>query len=400
MESYVARQPIFDKDMTLVAYELLYRGDHVIWDENTKSEDVTFNAFHLSLSNHGSIKYFVNFTKNNIMSDLPKVFKSDSLVVEILEDVIPDDAFIKKCNELKSEGYRLALDDFLLDLPTEVLTDLVDIIKVDFLATNHQEREEIIHRYGNKGRILLAEKVETKEEFLEAVECGFDLFQGFFFAKPESLKEEQIPSMKYEYLEILFELMLKEPSIVKIENLIKRNYELTIRLLKIVNSPLFYSNRRVTSIKEAIVLIGLSELRRLVSLLILKNNQRKKSDEIVKYSMFRACFLEKIVKESTLSNYACECFILGLLSCSDVVFNMKLEKVLSFFPVSENVENALLNDSGPLFDLYRFMLSYEKENRDELIEIANRLNIDLDIVSKYYLSELTRIDTLFLRDQC
>ncbi|MBM7556875.1 EAL and HDOD domain-containing protein [Halanaerobacter jeridensis] len=207
MESYVARQPIFDQNKEVYAYELLYRGAGDNINKDFDGDDATSEVLTNTFSNIGietitkGKKAFINFTSNLLEKEIHSLFDDDILVVEILEDVKITKEVVKTCCNMKKEDYIIALDDFVFDSSYRPLLKIADIIKVDFLITSKQERKDIVDLANNYNIKLLAEKVETKKEFKEAKKMGYNYFQGYFFEKPEILEGKDLPVYPTNYFQ-------------------------------------------------------------------------------------------------------------------------------------------------------------------------------------------------------
>lgn len=392
MNVFLARQPIFDQEMNVYAYELLYRsGDHSMLDDgNQMTGEVIYNTiinFGLDQVLNGR-RAFVNFTKDTIVNDLPKLFSNDTLTVEILEDVKPDQEFIDQCSRLKSEGYTLALDDFVLDYEYEEIVDIVDIIKVDFLLTSRVERKQIVDKHKHRNIKFLAEKVESQEEFDEAVSMGYDYFQGYFFSKPVLVTGTEIKAFNATYALMLKELSEDEPNFDVLENIVKQDYSITFTLLKLVNSAAFYSRNRITSVKQALTMLGLKELRRWISFLMIKESAKDKPDELVRMSLIRGRMLESVLKRTVLKRRASEGFLLGLFSLIDVILNRKMEDLVLDLPLEADVIDALYEKEGIFNDILTVIKQYEKGVwffQDSPLE---RLGMDLEIFADAYVESL------------
>jgi len=340
-------------------------------------------------------KYFVNFTKENILSGLPRMFTKDALVIELLEDVVPCESFIRTCLEFKAEGYTLALDDFVESYEYENVANIVDVIKVDFLLTSKPERKRIIDKYSKENIVFLAEKVETEMEFKEALDMGFHLFQGYFFSKPQIVDSNNYKVTRSVYLLLLKELSKEEPDLDFLSKTIKQDFTLTLKLLKIVNSPVFYSRRSISSIKESIVLLGIKELRRVVSILMIKEAGSEVPEEVAKMSLLRGYFSEKLSIYSKKNNQAEECFIMGVLSLIDVMLKRNIADALENFPVSDLVYDALVSSEGELVDIICFVKAYERGLWKEVDSLCNKMSIDQNSVSKIYFEAVTEVEKIY-----
>jgi EAL and modified HD-GYP domain-containing signal transduction protein len=265
-EIYVARQPIFTRNQEVFAYELLYRSGVNKFYSNLNGDQASFevitNSFlliGLETLTRGK-KAFINFTKNLLENDVATLLPNEAIVIEILQDIEPDKKILNACRKLKELGYYLALDDFCYNRKFLPLIDLVDIIKVDFLKTEKKEREAIIQRIGKPKIHFLAEKVETREEFTQALEMGYSYFQGYFFSKPLILSGKDIPSFKIIYLKILQEINRQDLDYDRLEDYVKMDVSLSYKLLKFINSLSFGFRNEIRSIKQALVLLGQKEL--------------------------------------------------------------------------------------------------------------------------------------------
>lgn len=353
MKVFVARQPIFDKKGQNVAYELLYRnGDKSNTFPNIDGDEATTDVIVNSFINIGleelsqGKKCFINFTESLLQMKLPSYFNPSSIVVEILEDVPVTEELVSICRDLKKQGYTIALDDFNVvqnNLLLNRLLAYIDIIKVDLLQTSPAARKEIIERYKPFGVSFLAEKVETHDEYEQAVRDGYDYFQGYFFSKPVVLSSYDIPIYIQAYLQILHELSKTEPDIDTITEQIEQDLSLSYKLLKLINSPAFRPRNKIKSIKQAIVLLGLNEIKKWIYILSIKNlkgNQDPIQEEVIRLSLQRAKLCEKLsvkMGKSEPSLY----MLTGMFSLVDALLHRSLDKVLDELPLSDDIRDAI-----------------------------------------------------------
>ena len=399
MNVHVARQPIFDKNMNVFAYELLYRSEEGFNDDkdgNQKTGEVVFNTLvNLGLDNMlGGKKAFINFTKETIDDELPKMFSNDILVVEILEDVIPDDMFMEQCRMLKQQGYVLALDDFDSSYTYEDVVGLVDIIKVDFLSTTVRERAELISKYNRFNVKFLAEKVETKDEFEEAIKLGYDYFQGFFFSKPVLVSGNDFRMFNNTYLLLLSELNKEEPSYDLLEDIVKKDFSITFKLLKLVNSAAFYSRNRITTIRHSLTMLGFKELKKWFSLLMIRDIGDEQPKELTRMSLIRAKMLEAMMKQTELKQYASEGFLIGLLSLADVILDRRMDEIIVDIPLDEEIIHALYRDPGLFTDLLIVTEKYEKGDWTDIKLLIEPYRMDFLDVSNYYLEAIDWVNII------
>jgi len=285
MEVFIGRQPIFNLHEQIVAYELLYRSKNVdafpMVDSDAATVDVLVNSF-LSIGieevTNGK-PCFVNFTENLLMSSINEYLNPSQVVIEILEDVPLTPKLVERVIELKSYGFKIALDDFILDEHVQIYDELfvhIDFIKVDFLLSPLLERMEIENKVKEKFPHikLLAEKVETRNQFEVAKHSGYELFQGYFFEQPQILKATDIPVNTIQYFYIISLLKEEEPNIQLLSENIERDISLTYKLLQMVNNSSRRSKSKVRSIKQAILILGIADLRKWIYLLAMREIDR------------------------------------------------------------------------------------------------------------------------------
>ncbi|MBN1227266.1 MAG: HDOD domain-containing protein, partial [Deltaproteobacteria bacterium] len=268
MDVYVARQPIFKKNKRVYAYELLFRDSLTNTfpdiDGDSATSKVLFDSF-LSIGIEkitGRKKAFINFTEDMLLEKAPLIFSKDKIVVEILEDVRPELEVVNACRDITRDGYMLAMDDFNYRPELEPLISISNLIKIDFRSTPYEEIQEDIKRLSRYDAHLLAEKIETYEEFSKALEMGFTYFQGYFFCKPEIIKGKDISASELNILNIMVEANKEEIDFQILEGLIGRDVAISYKLLRYINSAYFKRVRKISSIRQAITLLGERRIRR------------------------------------------------------------------------------------------------------------------------------------------
>lgn len=400
MNVHIARQPIFDKDMNVYAYELLYRSGEGINESTTngdhKTSEVVFNTLvtmGLDTMLSGS-KAFINFTKETINSKLPEMFSNEILVVELLEDIIPDENFINQCQILKSRGYLLALDDFDSTYIYEEVIEMVDIIKVDFMLTTQNERRILVEKYKNNHVRFLAEKVESKEEFDEAIGMGYDYFQGFFFSKPILVSGNDFKTFNSAYALILTELNKLEPSYDVLEEIVKKDFSITFKLLKLVNSAAFYSRNRITSIKHALTMIGFKELKKWFSLMMVRDAGEDQPKELIRMSLIRARLAESLLKSTIYKKRASEGFLLGLFSMIDVILDRRMVEVIDDLPLEPDIIAALYNEESTFLGILKMIQFYEHGEWKLVRQQLEAYDLDFLAISTYYLEAIDWVNII------
>jgi EAL and modified HD-GYP domain-containing signal transduction protein len=394
VKKFVARQPILNRDQNIYGYELLFRSGLENYFRSTHPDQASssviadsFLLFGVKSLTQGR-KAFINFTHKLITSLSVTLLPQEQVVMEVLEDIQPDDQVIGACRALKQHGYMIALDDFVFSEKLKPLIDLADIIKVDFLATPPLVRKHLVRSYAHRGIKMLAEKVETHEQFHEAMELGYKYFQGFFFSKPEIVSCSDVPAYKHHYLLLLQEINRPEPDFIKLEEVIKRESSLCYKLLRYLNSAAFAFSREITSIRHALSLIGVEEVRKWASLLVLAGMGEDKPSALVLGSIVRAKFCEDLAPATGLANRAMDLFLMGLLSMMDAIVERPMAEILSELVISRDIKTALLQgrDRNRFRDIYELVLAYERGDWEEISRLAAAMRANEDRIAEAYLA--------------
>lgn len=304
--------------------------------------------------------------------------------MEVLETVDPDEEVLSACASLKKKGYQIALDDFTDNANVEPLTRFADFIKIDFQATPDWVRRHLAHQYASRGIKMLAEKVETPEQFQEAWEMGYSYFQGYFFCKPEVMICRDIPAYKINYLLLLQEINREEPDTARIEQILKQESSLCYKLLRYLNSAALGFAVEIRSIRHALSLLGLGETRKWISLVALAGMGDDKPKELVVSSVVRAKFCENLALKIGLERRAAEFFLMGLLSMMDAILERPLAQVLDELCVSKDIRTALLDGVNVFRYVYELVLAYERGNWGRVSQFASALRAAESAVAQSY----------------
>ncbi len=401
MEIYVARQPIFNRHQEVLAYELLYRSGVNKFYSNLNGDQASFEVISNSFLLIGlqtltrGKKAFINFTKKLLENDVATLLPNEAIVIEILQDIKPDEKTLQACKKLKEMGYSLALGDFSYNSKYLPLVDLADIIKVDFLKTGKEEREAIVQRVGKNKVRFLAERVETRDEFNQALEMGYTYFQGYFFSKPLILSGKDIPGFKIIYLKILQEINKRDLDFDRLESYIKMDISLSYKLLKFINSLFFGFRNEIRSIRQALVLLGQKELSKWLSLIALKGIGDNKPDELIITAICRAGFCESIAPRAGLKDRSPDLFLMGMFSLIDAFLDRPLPDILAGLPISDDIKFALLGGKNRFRDVYELVLAYEAGDWEQLAFKTALLELAEIDVRECYLNALEMSNQIF-----
>ncbi len=385
---FVARQPILGTDEKVFGYELLFRNgvedffSCVDADQASRSTLNTSMLLGLDVLCDGR-RAFINCTREILLKDYITLLPSGQTVVEILETVPADDLVVAACRRLKESAYMIALDDFAVNDPREALTELADIIKVDLRATSPADAAAMVKRYGPWRCRMLAEKVETREEFLEAKKAGFIYFQGYFFRRPEILTAHEIPANRINYLRMLKAVSQPNLDVREIENLVKGEASLCYRLLRYLNSAAFGFANEIHSVRHALAILGEREVRRWIRLVATLGAGQGKTSELVLSAMVRARFCE--LMSPKIAHGDSDLFLMGLLSMMDVILEIPMSQVLDNVPIDQETKSVLLGGASRLRPFYQLMLAQESGEWQMAGELVGQLQlVESDVAACYW----------------
>jgi c-di-GMP-related signal transduction protein len=362
-ERYFARQPILDRQKQVFGYEFLFRSgteNSFCISSPAESESATRRMVDNSVlydfeSLAGRGKAFLNCTRHALTSGFVTLLPARSTVLEILEDIEPDNEVLEACRRLRAQGYQLSLDDFVPRPGLERFLPYADYIKIDFRLSDRSQRADIRRFLKGCDTRLIAEKVEEQAEFQVAVDEGFDLFQGYFFCRPDVLARNHFPSNNLSYVQIL--AAVSQPSFEwrSVERLVRRETSLCYRLLRLVNSANFALRLEISSIERALIVAGEEHFRKLVTVAIAAESGRGRSPELVRQTLQRASFCE--MAAAHLQEDPTEQYLFGLFSLLPVLLGIPMSQLVELLPLRPAVKDALLGEAN---DVRRSLNCFQK----------------------------------------
>lgn len=395
MYFYAARQPILDKDKNLFAYELLFRDSINNVFPDIDGDEATSKMIEASRFNMGIAEFtagkpaFINFTLETLNQHYPEMLTTSEVVVEILETVKPGKKLLALCKDLYEKGYTLALDDYIHQNVWSHFYPYVKIIKLDWQDTSKEQLQIIKQAISKYPHIqLLAEKVETHEEYQEAVALGCELFQGYFFSKPEMVKTKNLSPSQMAMAELLYETSKPDFDLSSITSVFERDVTLSYKLLRYANSPIFRRRAEIETIKQALVILGLEELKRFIALMFATNVNPDKPSELIKLSMARAKFCEIVYKQFTNSSESSTAFLIGLLSLIDAILDEKIDVVLENLPLAAAIKTPLLTGEGDMAKLIKLVSAIERADWTKSDVIIAQLSLDKEQTTQAYTDAL------------
>lgn len=395
MYCYMARQPILDASKTLVGYELLFRDGVENSFPNINADEATsklITEHHLLMGVEkitGGQQAFINFSADTLIHHFPTSIDAKSMVIEILETVPISSELLTACRELHRMGYRLALDDHDFDAKWDIFLPYVSIIKVDVRQFNLLQISKYISRIRHHPVTLLAEKVETASEFEKLRQLGFQLFQGYFFARPEMLKHKKIASSKLNLLLLIAEASNLELNFEKLSAIVERDLGLSYKLLRFVNSASFARDKPIGSLKHAMIYMGEAELKKFIALLALANLSEDNGSELLKMSIVRARFCDQLAELNQDTSNPPSAFLTGLFSLVDALLEQPLAPLLDDLPILPAIKQALLLQAGQLGQYLELAKAFEQADWQLQQQLSQQVLHQPQDLSPIYLQAVT-----------
>ncbi|MEQ1721233.1 MAG: HDOD domain-containing protein [Nitrosomonas sp.] len=393
---FLGRQPILDRDQNLVAFELLFRQEEneegvTVTNELAASSNVIVNAYgQFGIQNVlGNQRGFINADPELIMSDIISLLPSKHVVLELRETAEITPEFLRRCGELKKNGYQFALDNVtVINAQVEQLLTIVSIVKVNVLELDKENLTKLVAALNRWPVLLLALKVETREQQAQCMQLGFQMFQGYFFAKPEVLTIKRADPGKLALLQLLA-VITSDNDIEEIEKEFKHQPGLSYNLMRMVNSVAGGLPQKVNSIKHAIMVLGRKPLQKWIQLLLYTSNQSgdNMSSALLQTAATRGKLMEliAIAERPHDKNHHERAFMVGILSLLDVLLGMDMQQIVDNLAISEDMSQALISRGGRLGQELKLI----EANENSEVEMMQSILTELGFLS---LSELANIE--------
>jgi EAL and modified HD-GYP domain-containing signal transduction protein len=365
---FVGRQPIYNRELEVVAYELLFRSGESnqagCVDGDQATSQVIHNTFvEIGLDTIvGEKLAFINFTRGFILQDYAAVFPAHRVVIEVLEDIAVDAKLLTAIRALSVQGYTIALDDFVFRDHLRPLVELADIVKVDILALDRPTLQDNAARLRQYNVKLLAEKVETRDDFDFCRHLGFDYFQGYFLCHPDIVKGQRSPANRLSVLRLLAKLQAPEIEFDELEAMISQDVVLSYKLLRLINAAIYGLPKKVESIRQALLLLGTRFITAWVSLITLTGIDDKPR-ELMVTALLRGKMCELLAQAMQLPGKDIY-FTIGLFSVLDAILDLPMSEVLKPLPLAEDISHALLSHEGIMGQTLHCVIAYERGQWD------------------------------------
>jgi len=389
--AYVARQAIFNKDKHVHAYELLFRnGKDNCYPEEMAPDEATSKILansHLNMGLEditGGRTAFINFYEDTLLYRFPTSLDPFNVVIEVLETIPISEELLAACKHIKNLGYKLALDDHDFDPKWDVFLPIVDIIKVDIKESTYETIAANIPKFLDAGVELVAEKIETHEEFEQYKELGFHYFQGYFFARPEVMKKRSLPASRLTMVELMSASSSSNLDFTKVNNIIERDVSLSYMLLRFINNPTVNKRYKISSLRHALNYMGEVEIKKFIALLALANLSDDKPSELITLSLVRAKFCELIAIARKDQENPPKGFLVGMFSLLDALLDQKMQHVTEKLPILDDIKQALCGEEGYLLDYLLLAEAFEQANWRSIQRQAKKLELSQKLLHSFY----------------
>lgn len=401
--NYIVRQPIRNAQKQTIGYEILYCGENLTFDETGAGKefaaaDTVYNFLTQNTGRalRGSLN-FMTFTPTLLMKRTPDLFDRSELVIQIDDNVIVHPAALAVVQEYAAKGYRVAVNEFQF-LPRYLgLLDTIDYLKLNFSAMSEKKLRDIIEIAHGLKKLCIAVNVDTEALYSLAEELGVDAMEGTCVADKLATKTHSSGYMQSNFFRLIVAMSREEPDIVEVERMISVDAALSYALLKLANSCYFARRNRATSVRQAIMTVGLSQLRQWVYLLSANNAENemdKDSEEFLKLSLLRGTFCSELVRFAPgMPITKSDAYLMGMFSTLEYLIDAPLEEILAEIPVPEEVKAALLRREGKAGQLFELALCYERADWNGVAAATEALGIPASLLTGTYFACVDEVNT-------
>ena len=389
MRAYIVRQPILDENQDVLGYEILYQ-EKIDDLEDKKSDVKAASAIENFLVQFDSDRFldgkmaFITFTPNLLLKNIPKIFSPQKLVIQIDDDTIVNPAAQNLVYEYKKKGYSIAVNGFEFALRYFSILDVVDIIKVNFSDFN-ETLSNIVNIGKSFNKDIIAYNVNDENSYNLARKLGCSFMQGSYVAEKLPTTIHKMNHMQSNFFQLMVAVTKDEPDVDEIEEIISRDVALTFSLLKLVNSAYFALRHQAKSVKQALVILGLGQLKQWIYLLSFKQDDGSIPTEIIRMSFLRANFCAELLQYASNMNISkSEAYLMGMFSTLGILMEVSLEEALTEISVSDEIKLALVEQEGRCGILYKLILAYEQADWKNMKTYAEQLDIPMNIITQKY----------------
>jgi len=391
---HIARQPILNAAGAVFGYELLYRAQETDGNCESSSDLASARVLTDALLGigldalTGGAPAFVNFTKQLLLDNVAALLPAQSIVIELHEDIVVDDQVIEACRALKGKGYTLALDDYVAGSGADALLPYATFVKLDVLDPPLATWQSNARRLSQSGLRVIAERVETRDILIRARDAGCTLFQGYYFCKPSMQNVKTLPTRRLAYLNLFSAINQPDLTVNAVETLVKQDVSLTMRVLRSINSTAFALGQPITSVRHALVLLGVDQVRKWASIWAMAGLNSGGSPEVVSLALLRARTCELVGQEWSGPETGAELFLLGMCSMLPAILDQPMEEAIGGLQLTTAVRDALLDKPSPTRSVLDAVIAHEQGDWDRTEQILTALGLAPTVVSNSYAGAL------------
>ncbi|MFZ1941766.1 MAG: EAL and HDOD domain-containing protein [Terracidiphilus sp.] len=382
---FAARMPVLSASDKVFGYKLLFRNDFNNYFPSIEGDVASRGVIDMSsliglstLSNN--LPAFIVTTHDTLVGEYLALLPPQKVIAEIPDSVSMDSDVAQACWQLKENGYKIAFSNFRSPDPREEFEGIADFVKIDIKMLPLNDVARLTRRFGKSGVQLIAEKVETREDFEFCKSVGFNLFEGYFFRKPEVMRARGVQSNRMVYLRLLSAISKPSLDWSQLEEIVKSDPMIYFRLLRYLNSAIFGLRSEVKTISQALTILGEDEIRRWCRLTGMLELSKNKPSDLALAALVRARFAESL--SDTAGSSGSDMFLVGLLSLMDAILEIPMRDVLEGLPLDENARAVLLENEGPLSPLYELMLAVEAGHWPKIVNLSWEIGVDQDLVAR------------------
>lgn len=404
MEHCVVRKAIKNiENNDILGYELLFlEGEDSLYSNKDNVAADTISSFLINNSKKifGQNQIFLTFTPTLLLRNTPKIFQKDKVIIQIGDNLIIHPLAMTIIEKYHKQGYRFAINDFQFTPKYFSMLEYASYIRIS-LKDNAKTKEitsidNIVRMAHGMGKKCIITGVNTKENYEFAKEIKADYVEGDYIAQTMTVKADKGEYIQGNFFQLVVAVAKEEPDMAEIEDIISRDAWLTYSILKLVNSAYFALPKRTASIRQAIMTMGISQLRQWVYMLSLKNSDGDASSEILKISFLRAKFSQKLAKMvNSMEFSASEAYMMGMFSTLDYMVDAPIEEILAEIPVSEQIKKGIINKEGISGKIFNMVICYEKADWKRCKEISQELNLSVSSLSQIYINCVEEVNSIW-----
>lgn len=404
MNGFVVRQAIKDREDNIVGYEILFQNDGDVFFNASNDAMAADTIANFLLQNNDKIftgkRIFATFTPSLLFRNTPKIFEPESLVIQIEDNVLIHPLSMVIIQKYQKAGYKFAINDFQFAPRYFSMMEYVDYFKVDIRGKHSGNAKtslaNIIRMTQGFKKKCIAVGVDTKEDYELAMELNADYLEGTYIAAATMNKANKMDYLEGNFFQLVVSVTKDEPDLVEVEEIISRDAYLTYALLKMVNSAYFAFRKKIASIRQALVTLGITQLKQWVYLMSLKDKSDEGSQEILKISFLRATFCSKLTKYvEDFSFSSSDAYIMGMFSTLDFMVDAPMEEILQEIPIADEIKDAILHKAGKCGQLLELVIYYEKADWQNITRLSSGLGIPKNAIAQIYFDCVEEVNQIW-----